>query len=85
LGTDVRALALLSVASCLFTGLLEAGWIWAYQGYEPSEILIIYFTLALGIPSALKILAFGLLIAVLTFIQQAFGLRIADLGARKVR
>ena len=33
-GTDVRALAMLAVASGLFTALLEAGWIWAYHGYE---------------------------------------------------
>src|ERR1700719_3984085 len=43
-GTNAVALALLAVASCLFTALLEAGWIWAYHGYEMSEILGVYFT-----------------------------------------
>jgi len=76
-GTDPVALALLAVASCLFTALLEAGWIWAYQGYMPSEIISIYFTFTLGIPPALKILAIGLLIAIAVFIQQALRLRAA--------
>jgi methionine sulfoxide reductase heme-binding subunit len=30
-GTDARALAMLAAASCLFTALLQAGWLWAYQ------------------------------------------------------
>jgi hypothetical protein len=63
LGTSAGLLALLAVAACLFTAFLEAGWIWAYQDYEPSEILSIYFTLALGIPPMWKILGLGLLIA----------------------
>ena len=39
LGADARALALLAVASCLFTALLEAGFLWVRRGYEPSETL----------------------------------------------
>lgn len=62
-GTNAVAVALLAAASCLFTALLEFGWIWVYQDYQPSEIIDVYFTLALGIPPPLKILAFGLLIA----------------------
>jgi hypothetical protein len=52
LGTDVRALAILAVASCLFTAFFEAGWIWAYHGYEPSGTLHNNFTLDLGISAA---------------------------------
>jgi methionine sulfoxide reductase heme-binding subunit len=83
-GANVRALAMLAVASCLFTALLEAGWIWAYHGYKPSEILSIYFTLALGIPVAWQILALGFLIAVGAFTQQALRLRAAGFEVRKI-
>ena len=48
----------------LFTAVLEAVWIWAYQDYEPSEISDVYFTFVLGIPPALKILVLGLAIRV---------------------
>jgi methionine sulfoxide reductase heme-binding subunit len=83
-GTNPRALALLAVASGLFTALLEVGWIWAYQDYTPSEILSIYFTFTLGIPPALKILVVGLLIAGAVFTQQALRLRAAGFEARKI-
>jgi methionine sulfoxide reductase heme-binding subunit len=62
-GTNPVALALLAVAACLFTAVLEFSWIWAYQDYQPSEILDLYFTLTLGIPPMWKILVLGLLIA----------------------
>jgi sulfoxide reductase heme-binding subunit YedZ len=81
-GTNPGVLALLAVASCVFTALLEVGWIWAYQGYTLSEILSIYFTLTLGIPPAWTILVVGLLIAVAVFTQQALRL---NLEARKIR
>jgi methionine sulfoxide reductase heme-binding subunit len=84
LGTSAGPLALLAVASCLFTALLEAGWIWAYQDYEPSEILSIYFTLALGIPPMWKILGLGLLIALGAAGRQALRLKPASLDARKI-
>jgi sulfoxide reductase heme-binding subunit YedZ len=74
-GADVRALAMLAVASCFFTALLEAGWIWAYHGYEPIRTLVDNFTLVLGISPAWKILALGLLIAVVAFTQRALRLR----------
>jgi sulfoxide reductase heme-binding subunit YedZ len=83
-GTNSVALALLAVASCLFTALLEAGWIWAYHGYKPSEILSVYFTLALGIPPAWKILVLGLLIALGATGRQALRLKAASVDARKI-
>jgi methionine sulfoxide reductase heme-binding subunit len=58
-GTDVRALAMLAVASGLFTALLEGGWIWAYHGYAASGTLGHNFTLDLGISPAWQILALG--------------------------
>jgi sulfoxide reductase heme-binding subunit YedZ len=64
MGTDVRALALLAVVSCLFTALLEAGWIWIYQGFEPSGTLANNFSLELGVSPAWEILALGFLIAI---------------------
>ena len=84
LGTDVRALGILAVASCLFTAFFEASWIWAYHGYAPSGTLHNNFTLDLGISAAWQILALGLLIAVAVFIQQAFRLRAAGTDARKI-
>jgi methionine sulfoxide reductase heme-binding subunit len=83
-GANAGVLAPLAVASCLFTALLEAGWIWAYHGYEMSEILGVYFTLALGIPAALQVLALGLLIAVAVFAQQALRFGAAGFDARKI-
>jgi methionine sulfoxide reductase heme-binding subunit len=83
-GASAGALALLAVASCFFTAVLEVGWIWAFRGYEMSEIFNIYFTTILGIPPAWTILALGLLIAVTAFTQQALRLRVADPDARKI-
>jgi sulfoxide reductase heme-binding subunit YedZ len=81
-GTNAVALALLAVASCLFTELLEVSWIWAYQGYKPSEIFDIYFTFALGIPPMWKILALGLLIAVAAAVLPAPRLKTAGVLGR---
>ena len=83
-GTNAVAVALLAAASCLFTALLEFGWIWAYQDYQPSEIIDVYFTLALGIPPPLKILAFGLLIALGAAGRQALLRKPPKLDARKL-
>jgi methionine sulfoxide reductase heme-binding subunit len=83
-GASAGALALLAVASGLFTAVLEVGWIWAFRGYALAEIFSIYFTPILGIPPAWTILALGLLIAIAAFTQQALRLRMADLDARKI-
>ena len=83
-GANAGVLVLLAAASCLFTALLEAGWIWAYHGYEMSEILGVYFTLALGIPAALQVLALGLLIAVAVFTRQVLRFGAAGVDARKI-
>jgi sulfoxide reductase heme-binding subunit YedZ len=63
LGADARALAALALVSSLFTACLEAGWVWAYHGYEPWWTLGNNFSLELGVPAAWKILAIGLLVA----------------------
>ena len=83
-GAEVRALAMLAVASCLFTAFFEAGWIWAYHGYAPSGTLGNNFTLVLGVSPAWQILVLGLLIAVAVFTQQALRLRAAGIDARKI-
>ena len=83
-GTDVRALAMLAVASCLFTAFAQAGWAWAYRGYEPAGTLGINFTLALGVSPAWQMLALGLLIAVAAFTSQALRLGTAGFGAPKI-
>jgi sulfoxide reductase heme-binding subunit YedZ len=84
LGTNAGALAGITLCSCLFTALLEIGWLWAYQGYAVSEILSIYFTLDLGVPPALKILAVGLLIALGAGGRHVLRLKAANLKAGKV-
>jgi sulfoxide reductase heme-binding subunit YedZ len=83
-GTGAMALAMLAVASSLFTALLEAGWIWAYHGYEPIRTLVDNFTLVLGISPAWEVLALGLLIAVTASIQQALRRKAAGFDARKI-
>ncbi len=71
LGTDASALALLAVGAALFAALLEAGWIWAYHGFEPLGTLRNNFSLVLGVAPAWKVLGLGLLIAVVAAIRQA--------------
>ena len=62
-GADVRVLAALAVVACLFTALLEAGWVWAYHGYEPAGTLRNNFSLDLGVSPAWEVLVRGLAIA----------------------
>jgi len=84
LGAGAKALTALAVASSLFAAMLEAGWLWAYHGYEPMWTLRNNLTLDLGVPPAWQLLALGLLIAVAAFAQQALHPRAARLDARKV-
>jgi sulfoxide reductase heme-binding subunit YedZ len=84
LGTDARTLAMLAVTSSLFAAVLEAGWLWAYHGYEPIWTLRNNLTLDLGVPPAWQMLALGLLIAVVAFTQQARHPTAARHAARKV-
>jgi methionine sulfoxide reductase heme-binding subunit len=79
LGADATALALLTVVSCGFTALLEAGWIWARHGYEPLGTLANNFSLVLGLAPAWKVLGLGLLIA----LAAAIRLRLTPQAARK--
>jgi sulfoxide reductase heme-binding subunit YedZ len=73
LGTDGGALAVLAVASCVFTALFEAGWVWAIHGYEPVGTLRNDFSLDLGVPPAWEILVLGLGIAGVAFARQHVG------------
>jgi len=82
-GADVRSLVMLAVALCLFTALFEAGWLWAYHGYEPLGTLRNNFTADLGIPPAWQMLALGLAIALAVVTRQALRLRAAGFHARK--
>ena len=66
LGADARALALLAVASSLFTALLEAGFLWSRRGYDPLGTLYNNFNpamLEIGIPAAWQVLGLGLMFA----------------------
>jgi sulfoxide reductase heme-binding subunit YedZ len=82
--TNAVALALLAVASCVFTAVVEVGWIFVFRGYALSEIFSIYFTSILGIPPPWTILAFGLLIAVAAFAQQALRVKVPAVDTRKI-
>jgi methionine sulfoxide reductase heme-binding subunit len=64
--TSAKALAALAVASCLFTMLLEAVWLWAYQGYRPLETLADNFTLMEDLSPTWKVFILGLLVAVIS-------------------
>lgn len=86
LGTDVRALLMLAVASCLFTGLLEVGFMWGRRGYDPLGTLALNFSTAMleiAIPPAWQVLAFGLLFALAAATREVFRVRAARLEARQ--
>jgi sulfoxide reductase heme-binding subunit YedZ len=83
-GADARALVLLAVASCLFTALLEAGFMWGRRGYDLTETLANNFNpamLEIGIPATWQVLAFGLLFAVAGI--RGAGIRHQETGIRR--
>jgi sulfoxide reductase heme-binding subunit YedZ len=83
-GANAWALALLALASCLFTAAFEVGSIWAFRGYALAEIFSIYFTAILGIPPPWTILALGLLVSGAAFARQALRLGAAGFDAGKI-
>jgi methionine sulfoxide reductase heme-binding subunit len=83
-GANAAALALLAVASCLFTAAFEVGSIWAFRGYALSEIFNIYFTPILGIPPPWTILALGLAVSAAAFARQILRLGVAGFDAGKI-
>jgi methionine sulfoxide reductase heme-binding subunit len=92
-GADARALALLAVASCLLTALLEAGFLWVRRGYDVPGTLANNFNpamLEVGIPAAWQVLGFGLLFALaalaleLTAGRPALRGKAAGLAARQI-
>jgi sulfoxide reductase heme-binding subunit YedZ len=62
-GTDVRTLALLAVATSIFTALLEIFWEWVYQDFDPAMVAAANFNLTFGVSPAWQNLILGLLIA----------------------
>ena len=70
-GTDPRMLALLAVATSVFTALLEAFWEWIYQEFEFGWVLGNNFDLTFGISPAWLNLAAGLLIALVAAVRHA--------------
>jgi sulfoxide reductase heme-binding subunit YedZ len=78
MGTDVPALVALAAGTSLLTALLEAGWIWAYHGYEPAGTLANNFTLVLGLSSAWQLLLVGLAIAAVAASRRDRRLRAPD-------
>jgi sulfoxide reductase heme-binding subunit YedZ len=78
--TDAKALAVLAVASCFFTILLEAVWLWAYQGYGPLETLAENFTLREDLSPAWKVLILGCLVTTIGAVRKVTRLQAADSG-----
>ena len=77
-GADPRVLAMLAVTSGLFTALFEAGWIWAYHGYEPFWTLGNNFNLTFGVSPAWRVFSLGLLIALVPVAARAPRRRAAE-------
>lgn len=75
--TDTKALTMLAVASGLFTMLLEAVWLWTYQGYEPLETLARNFTFTEDLSPAWKVLILGFVVTVTNVIQRVTRLKAA--------
>jgi methionine sulfoxide reductase heme-binding subunit len=87
LGTNVKALAMLAVASCLVAAFLEAGFLWGRRGFDVLGTLGYNFTLTIlevGYPPAWQVLAFGLLVALGAAGRKARRLKAARLEARGV-
>jgi methionine sulfoxide reductase heme-binding subunit len=87
LGADAKALALLALASCLFTALLEAGFLWGRRGYGLSGTLANNFNpamLEVGIPAAWQVLTLGLLFALGAAGREVLRVKAARLEARQV-
>jgi sulfoxide reductase heme-binding subunit YedZ len=62
LGTDIKALVLLTVGSSVLTALLEAGWYWSRRNFDVPGTLRNNFSLTaleIGIPPAWQVLALG--------------------------
>jgi sulfoxide reductase heme-binding subunit YedZ len=83
--TDAKALAALAVASSLFTMLLEAVWLWAYQGYRPLETLAGNFALTEDLSPAWKVLVVGCLAAAAGAVRHTPWLRLtgSDMTQRR--
>ena len=86
LGAHPKALALLAVAACLFTALLEAGCLWAARGHAWSGTLGNNFNpvmLEVGIPAPWQVLAFGVLLALAAVGRGLFRVKAPRLAARQ--
>jgi len=70
-GTDLRALVLLAIATWFVAALSETGWVWIYHGFEPGWTFANNFRLTFGVSAAWKVLAIGLLIALVSAGRQA--------------
>jgi sulfoxide reductase heme-binding subunit YedZ len=85
LGANIKALAMLAVASCLFAAFLEAGFMWGRRGFDVLGTLGYNLTLSIlevGYPPAWQVLAFGLLAALGAAGREALRLKAVRLAAR---
>jgi sulfoxide reductase heme-binding subunit YedZ len=86
LGANIKALAILAVASCLVAAFLEAGFLWGRRGFDVLATLGYNLTLAIldvGYPPAWQVLAFGLLVALGAAGREVLRPKAARLAARQ--
>jgi sulfoxide reductase heme-binding subunit YedZ len=84
LGANVKALAMLAVASCLVAAFLEAGFLWARRGFDVLGTLGYNLTLEIldvAVPPAWQVLAFGLLVALGAAGREALRLKAVAWGS----
>lgn len=70
-GRDIRTLVLLAVASWFVAALCEAGWVWAYHGFEPGWTFANNFNLTFGVSAAWKVFAIALAIPLVAYFRSA--------------
>jgi methionine sulfoxide reductase heme-binding subunit len=81
-GADPVALAILTIASCAFTILLEAGWSWLYHGDDPLWVLGNNLNLELGIPPAWEVLGLGSVATLVAAVCQPRQVQLAEHSTR---
>ncbi len=86
LGANIKALAILALASCLVAAFLEAGFLWGRRGFDVLATLGYNLTLAIlevGYPPAWQVLAFGLLVVLCAAGREVLRPKAASLQARR--
>jgi len=70
-GNNLRTLVLLAIATWFVAALSEAGWVWAYHGFEPGWTFSNNFKMTFGMSAAWKVLTIALAIPVVAYLRNA--------------